>query len=41
MAFALSPFAHQKQITERCSLWDTFTLPYPMFMNDVTVTSSK
>ena len=24
MAFALSPFAHSKQITEGCSLWDDF-----------------
>jgi len=25
MAFALRPLANQKQITERCSLWDTFS----------------
>ena len=43
MAFALSPFAHSKRITEGCyycGMISTATLPYLMFINDVTVTSS-
>ena len=47
VAFALSPFAHRKRITEHCSLRGAFngngmlltaTSPYLMFINNVIVT---
>jgi len=37
ISFAISPFAHKKRITARCSLWDNFNGNVTMFINDVTV----